>query len=547
VPVYSVQDDKATGLTAFCMPYLGRATLCDVLDRAWLESAPPRRARLVLDAILAANDGSEPLEPISPDGLLRSGSYLDGVLHLAVQLADALAHAHRRGVYHRDLKPSNVLMSLEGRPLLLDFNLSVDGQLPAPRVGGTLPYMAPEELAGVLHGDTESPKWYFDPRSDLFSFGVILYELLAGCLPFGTIAWDRPVKDLTLQLRQRQIAGPCPLSEKNCQVDKRLARLIHRCLAFDPEERPETAADLSAALRRELTPWRRGRRWIGDHRRQVTVSAAVFLAIFLTGATYLALRPPYGVRQLQRGLAYSEQGRYELALECLDRAVRSAPESDVALFARGRAYQQLGNFRQAFEDFDAACRLAPTPQYYASSGYCLSKMNYHNEAIDSYRKALAGGFETAGLLNDLGFSCLQLHRLREAEESLKRAVEVDVRLQAAHHSLVLVFLRQGQDGKAVPPIALDHAKMAIETGPPSGDLYMNVAALYALAAKQDDALVKSALKFLEKAVEYGGNLKQLDSSPTFSRLRKEQAFQELLTHPSNDVEYPHPFLLVDPI
>ena len=71
------------------------------------------------------------------------------MIHLAAQLADALAHSHGRGIYHRDLKPSNVLMTPEGRPLLLDFNLSVDSRLPAWKVGGTLPYMAPEELANL--------------------------------------------------------------------------------------------------------------------------------------------------------------------------------------------------------------------------------------------------------------------------------------------------------------------------------------------------------------------------------------------------------------
>ncbi len=139
VPVYSLQEDKITGLAAFCMPHLGRATLCDVLDHAFPGGPPPRNARVILDAIANANDDLGSQESPPPPSILRRGSYVDGVIYLACQLADALAHSHGRGIYHRDLKPSNVLMTAEGRPLLLDFNLSVDAALPAWKVGGTLP------------------------------------------------------------------------------------------------------------------------------------------------------------------------------------------------------------------------------------------------------------------------------------------------------------------------------------------------------------------------------------------------------------------------
>ena len=70
-------------------------------------------------------------------------SYSSGVAHLAMQLADALAFSHSRGVCHRDLKPSNILVTPGGKPMLLDFNLSSDQQAYVPHVGGTLPYMAP--------------------------------------------------------------------------------------------------------------------------------------------------------------------------------------------------------------------------------------------------------------------------------------------------------------------------------------------------------------------------------------------------------------------
>ena len=204
---------------------------------------------MILDGIADANDDLNAQESPSPAQILRKGSYVDGVIHLACQLADALAHSHGRGIYHRDIKPSNVLMTAEGRPLLLDFNLSVDAGLPAWKVGGTLPYMPPEELANLVRKKPDSHPFHYDPRSDLFSLGVIVYELLTGKLPFGAIPRDGPLEEMASQLRQQQAKGPQPIRSLNGQVDRRLARLVESCLAFDPEHRPQTAQQLASAFR----------------------------------------------------------------------------------------------------------------------------------------------------------------------------------------------------------------------------------------------------------------------------------------------------------
>ena len=84
-----------------------------------------------------------------PDPCLQQGTYVDGVVHLVAQLAEALQHTHQAGICHRDLKPSNVLLTPSGCPMLLDFNLSSDTQLEQTFVGGTLPYMAPEDLRSM--------------------------------------------------------------------------------------------------------------------------------------------------------------------------------------------------------------------------------------------------------------------------------------------------------------------------------------------------------------------------------------------------------------
>ena len=200
VPVHSVHEDRAAGLMAVVMPYAGSATLCDLLDQAQLSARPEAPARVILD--VAANV-KYPLDPVgrrpTPDATLKTGSYIDGIRLLGAKLADALAYLHDRGICHRDLKPSNVLLSPEGEPLLLDFNLCADIQATLKRLGGTMPYMSPEQLRATAGSAIYAAA--LDARSDIFALGVILYQLATGQHPFGPM----PLKLNTRELREHLV------------------------------------------------------------------------------------------------------------------------------------------------------------------------------------------------------------------------------------------------------------------------------------------------------------------------------------------------------
>jgi eukaryotic-like serine/threonine-protein kinase len=165
-------------------------------------------------------------------------------------IAAGLSAAHAHGVVHRDLKPTNIMLTLDGRVKILDFGLAKptgpqDSKTPtssssdteslgitsAGAVVGTVGYMSPEQAAGGL----------VDSRSDVFSFGVMVYEMATGVLPFrGADRESTIAKILT--------STPAPLDKHDPTVPHELTRITQRCLRKDPEERFNDTRDLVVAL-----------------------------------------------------------------------------------------------------------------------------------------------------------------------------------------------------------------------------------------------------------------------------------------------------------
>src|SRR5262249_8639077 len=132
-----------------------------------------------------------PPAPDVPLNMFAGMSYTDAVLWIAARLADGLAHAHARGILHRDLNPANILLPDEGQPMLRDVNLAEDinGRGPT-HLGGTVPYMAPEQLVALCQGPTAAGG--MGEHGDLYALGVILFELLTGRYPFATTRGRTP-------------------------------------------------------------------------------------------------------------------------------------------------------------------------------------------------------------------------------------------------------------------------------------------------------------------------------------------------------------------
>ncbi len=153
------------------------------------------------------------------------------IARMAAEAADALHYAHQHGFIHRDLKPANLLVDHHGSVFIADFGIAwtdADPPLQASRVG-TAAYMSPEQVAGEDR---------LDARTDIYSLGVVLYEMLAGRLPFHA---DNPV---TLR-EQILFQSPPPLCSTGPTMAKRLGRVCLKCLAKNPADRYATAQDLA--------------------------------------------------------------------------------------------------------------------------------------------------------------------------------------------------------------------------------------------------------------------------------------------------------------
>jgi Tol biopolymer transport system component len=203
--------------------------------------------------------------------LARGALPLDRALRHAVEIAAALAAAHGAGVVHRDLKPSNIMLTESGAKLL-DFGLAklqqpdpvADPGLAtvSPRVEtltgvivGTLPYMAPEQVKGAAA----------DARSDIFSFGAVVYEMATGRRAFQAEG-QRNLIGAILD------ADPPPIATVQPLAPPALDRIVHKCLAKDPGQRWHTTHDLFDALRWLTEPE------VAPATRRTTVSARVVFA-----------------------------------------------------------------------------------------------------------------------------------------------------------------------------------------------------------------------------------------------------------------------------
>ncbi len=376
VPILTVAESAETGLRGICMPYRPGETL-EGLVRKLARGGTPRKAKAVWDALKPAVDSPDDdldAERTGWSGFPARGTYHEAVAFIGLCLAGATGYLHSKNVLHRDIKPANILLAFREGPQLLDFNLAYTPNQPehaqAALKGGTLPYMAPEQLLAFLN-----PLLWESVRfpADIYSLGLVLKELATGLppdAPDGRLPLPRAIQ----ALHDRRSSPGVPLRELNPSIPPALESIISRCLEFDPAKRYEKAEHLAADLRQFLdrrplqtasntSLMERGSNFV--HRNSIAAGMLIILGIMsaLVGmprATAPALNPAVKLDQER-----SDSFRQALALYL---------SKDRASWERARAI---------FEKLEASDSRSARPPLYL--GLTLEKLGDDNKANAKFR------------------------------------------------------------------------------------------------------------------------------------------------------------------
>jgi eukaryotic-like serine/threonine-protein kinase len=254
VRVYDQRRLPERNMQLLYMQYMPGGTLSDVVQRVKRTPAGARSSQILLDVLKdRLNEQGEGNSDLQLPSAIRGASWWMTVTWLGRHLAAALDPAHAKGVLHRDLKPANVLLGRDGNPRLADFNVSastvVASHVSAAYFGGSLAYMSPEQLE-AFGAPAEQREAMMDARSDVFSLGILLWEVLMGARPFR----DEQITDLEVDtlvsLANKRRTGPTPEDWKTLTAvaPPGLVAFFRTCLAAKPEDRFANAAAARRAL-----------------------------------------------------------------------------------------------------------------------------------------------------------------------------------------------------------------------------------------------------------------------------------------------------------
>ncbi len=407
VPVYGVGCER--GVHYYAMKYIEGQSLADVIDEV----------RKVKDSHHRGTENTEKKQNTKISSSLCSlclcgeNDFCKAVAELGIQAAEALEHAHSLGIVHRDIKPANLMIDGHGALWITDFGLArtaADGGLTMTGdVLGTLRYMSPEQ-ALAKHG-------LVDHRTDIYSLGVTLYELLTGKPAIHGKDREEILNAITLE-------EPRPPRGLNAAIPRDLETIVLKAMAKEPAERYATARELADDLQRLITdePIRarppstvqRMRKWSRRHR--TFVRAAVLLLVLLSST--LAASTWFLVREQkrtadERDRAESEKDRAETSLgfasQVLDKvymtriehgmpkAKEITPEDKEFLQLALQFYQRLADQQEnkvlAREQCATACYRV---------GQIQRLLELNDDAVKSYDRAIELWVALAAEFRDIG-------------------------------------------------------------------------------------------------------------------------------------------------
>jgi tetratricopeptide (TPR) repeat protein len=454
------------------------------------------------------------------------------------------------------LKPSNVLLDPSGKPLLLDFNLSESEREATVFVGGTLRYMAPEQICAFLAKRKDG----MDERVDFYALGVMVYELLGGVHPCATLL-EGPYRDSQAEALLVDVkVGFRPFREICPELERPVAAILDRCVALGASARPSNAAELAAALKRQFTPVRRLRRWCAAHRRWLLATLGLVLVAVAVLAYAWAATPPYSQREYERGRIAYHAGDFDTAERHFDQALRAEPKNARFRKARGCARLQQSKyhppdpttFENIKEDLTFTERGAADPHTLAVHAYIDLRRQRTDDAIRKYDQILQGGYRSIMVLNNRAYVYFCRGQLREAQTDLDEAVKIDPHPpQAVHYNRALIGMRMRCQGKMqnIPPQVLEDMEQAVQLEPKTSALYRDAAILYAQAAGDYSrhSHFERALSYLYQAITSGEAPEKFHPFPALRDALKRPEFVALLGSQRPQGSSQPDLRLIDPV
>ena len=455
VPLYSAHPDPEAERVLLCMPYFGQHSLASVLANLRHIPIASRSGRHLLREL----DKTDPDLPELPSKssarkFLSRVSYTSSICWLGVCLAEAVQYAHERELIHLDIKPSNILLTADAQPMLLDFHLAQRplevGQVESPWVGGTPPYMSPEQREALLEIARGEPiSFPVDGRSDIYSLGATLCEAL-GAEPPREGRWQIP--------RQAISTG--------------LADILARCLSDDPRDRYPDPAALAEDLRRHLNhqPLRgvanrslpeRWQKWRARNPHALAQTGLVcaalavfaFLVVFflnslwnrsattstttqtrtqqVIGEKKMSPRPTKPPEAYRMGALLMLEGKTWLAADFFEAAVREDPTHSASHFRAGVCQYQLGRHEEACLAFTACVALTTGKDRAGANfnrGLARYRLEQYERARDDFLEAKRLGASRRDVLYNLA---LVAHELGQREE-VRRYVDRLLALEPEH-------------------------------------------------------------------------------------------------------------------
>ncbi len=450
VPVYSVGCDR--GVHFFAMQLVEGQPL-DVAISELRQASRFPQVDMEQSEIAPAFESTSPWQNFSTSGCHRNREYMRIIAELAADVADGLQHAHEFGILHRDIKPSNLLLDRTGKVWVSDFGLA---HLPSDEsitmtgdVMGTIRYMSPEQAAGRSR--------FLDHRTDIYSLGITLYEMAT-----LTRAFDMEHRDEFLAC----IASLEPKAPRrlNDSIPVDLETIILKAIAKSPEERYETAAAMSADLRRFLagqptlaqppTILDHAAKWTKRNLRLVTMSLlALTVALALTGFAAMKLSRAVSTARKQTELADS---RFRLAHSAIEQHMIAAEELNLfpgTSRLRDRLLRDSLVYYKSFIEENS-----DDPQLQFELGYAFFKAATISEQLGD-RKPAREYYDLA---------CGQFKPLSERARASSEASKAMLHLAHSLNNRGLLSWREGDSAAALEDLelALDcHSKIPRESIP----------------------------------------------------------------------------------